>query len=87
MTITITDGQKTIECPFRSGEELLTVIKRYIHFNSPCGGRGFCGACKCDVKKPGSDVFKPELACFMKAEDGMVVKVRSIYPPQASLFD
>ena len=80
MTITITDGQESLECAFTEGEGLLTVIKRNIHFNSPCGGRGFCGVCQADVKKPGRDDFRPELTCFLKAQDGMVVRVRSIHP-------
>lgn len=84
MKITITDGQKNLECEFNEGESLLAVIRRNIHFNSPCSGRGFCGVCRIELKKPGQDNFKPELACFHKALNGMVVKVRSIYPPQNS---
>jgi len=78
MHITITDGQRTLDCPFDKGESLLTVIRRNIVFSAPCGGRGFCGQCKIELRKLGSDVFKPELACFVQASDGMVVKVRYI---------
>ena len=76
--LTVTDGLRTVRLPFSPGEDVLTVLRRYLRFAAPCGGNGYCGQCRFDIVKT-DGTLKPELACLYKAKP-MTVKILLIRP-------
>ena len=74
--ITVTDGRRTIEIPFREGEMTLQALKRAVKIFAPCHGNGTCGRCIIEVLRPDGS-YSRELACRYPARE-MTVRVPTL---------
>ncbi len=74
VTLSINAGRK--ELPVRGGANLLTTLSAEgIFLPSACGGRGSCGACKCQVKSDIGPHLPTEVPYLTKEEMGENIRL------------
>ena len=75
MKLTVYEGAKKYELPFKEGDSILAVLQKagVQSITAPCGGNGTCKKCSVNVRDGGS--YQTVLSCITKAKDGMTVEI------------